>query len=963
MERGSGVDAAAGPFRKGVDVASPARSTPSQTDALQDPHRVAAARRLLVEVYGHAAFDRLSGLAARLLGTGHAKVTLFTDQDTVVGGHGLPPGVVGGPALLTGALSAFVVRTAAPLVVPCAAEDERVAGLAAVTSGQVQAYLGVPLVAASGHIVGVLAAFDAEPRTWSDDEAALLEQLGASVVAELELSAARSAIGTSDARLEIALEASSIGIWERDLRTGSVFWDERCAAIFGVDGAVEAQAVDQLMIDHVHPDDRALASDALRVALETGGQYTAETRTLDADGRVRWVVSRGRVVRDATGEPVRILGTVLDVTDARQQSDQRLAALQRATAISEVAAELANAARLEDLADVALRGAKVLGAQSSLLAVFASDGGPLRLHMTRGLADEVQGHVDYPVEGIELELDDTQLTQHVAMSGERLLLADLDEMVSRFPSTREGSEVLGVRAVAALPLRVEGRILGAFVALWAVEHPFSDDDVELLEALAAQIALSVSRRRADDERAAAVAAMAEANARLQLLADAGRVLSGSLDITEQIGQLAELVVPALGDWCWIVVTDDQGRLYELASAHRDPARREELQRYVESMVTVMTDAAGARIVTRTGQPLVLPEIDRERILAALPDPPAQESLERLGVASGAIVPLVARGQTLGALGLFTGKQRGPHTTGEVDTAVEIGRRAGLALHHARLYGQQRDLADALQRSMLTAPPQPDHCEIVVRYVPAAEGAEIGGDWYDAFLQEDGGTVLAIGDVAGHDTRAAAAMGQVRGLLRGIGYSSGGTPAQILTELDRAVQGLALDTMATALVGRLEESDEDLRTGRAWFRWSSAGHPAPVVIDAEGGVVLLDGMPADLLLGVAPNTHREDRVACLTRGTTVLLYTDGLVERRDRDVDAGTEELMSVLREYAGLPLAELCDRVLERLFLPDAEDDVALLAVRLHRQDQVRPPEAGPQRVPSYVRPAAAVHPEAYPGG
>ena len=253
--------------------------------------------------------------------------------------------------------------------------------------------------------------------------------------------------------------------------------------------------------------------------------------------------------------------------------------------------------------------------------------------------------------------------------------------------------------------------------------------------------------------------------------------------------------------------------------------------------------------------------------------------------------------------------------------------------------------------MLTAPPEPDHCEIVVR-VPAAEGAEIGGDWYDAFLQEDGGTVLAIGDVAGHDTRAAAAaMGQVRGLLRGIGYSSGGTPAQILTELDRAVQA-SLDTMATALVGRLEESEEDLRAGRTWFRWSSAGHPAPILIDPDGDVVLLDGVPADLLLGVAPNMHREDRVACLTRGTTVLLYTDGLVERRDRDVDAGTDEPMTALREYADLPLTELCDRVLERLFLPDAEDDVALLAVRLHPQG--RPVPAGRGRGRS--RPTSGRH-------
>jgi serine phosphatase RsbU (regulator of sigma subunit) len=260
------------------------------------------------------------------------------------------------------------------------------------------------------------------------------------------------------------------------------------------------------------------------------------------------------------------------------------------------------------------------------------------------------------------------------------------------------------------------------------------------------------------------------------------------------------------------------------------------------------------------------------------------------------------------------------------------------LHHARLYGQQRALADALQRSMLTEPPRPANCQIVVRYVPAAAGAEIGGDWYDAFQQPSGATVLAIGDVVGHDTRAAASMGQVRGLLRGISYARGGSPAQVLSELDRAVQGLALDTMATALVARLEADDarrddarhgSRLRDGQVLFRWASAGHLPPFVIAPDSTISVLDGEPADLLLGVAPESPRHDHAAVLDRGSTVLLYTDGLVERRDRDIDAGTKELLTLLGDCAGLPLEELCDRVLERMFLPDAEDDVALLAVRL----------------------------------
>ncbi|MBB3086809.1 SpoIIE family protein phosphatase [Geodermatophilus sabuli] len=942
-------------------MASPLPSPlPRGVDVLRDPHRIAAARRLLVEVAGPAAFDRLSALAARLVGAGHAKVTILTDQDTVVGGYGLPPGVIGGPALLTGAISAITVRRGAPLVVPDAAALSAVADLPAVTSGQVAAYLGVPLVADSGHVVGVLAVYDPVPRAWSVNDAALLEQLAASVIAELELSAARTAIGTSLARLDIALEASSIGIWERDLRTGAMRWDERCAALFGLDGAVEHDSLEEVLADHVHPDDQAAVAEAMRSAIAQRSAFMIEARMCRVDGGVVWTVSRGRVITDPRGEPVRVLGTVIDVTAAREEAARRMSAVQRAAAIAEVAAELANATRIPQLAEIALRGARVLGADAIGLATRDPEDGRLYLHLTRRILEVVATEADVVLPPGGVPMDDDELPiQYVAEHGERMLFADAASAEARFPRLAGINDVLGTRALATFPLRVEGRLIGSFTVVWTTEHSFTEPDVELLEAFAAQIALTTSRLQADRVRAEAVAAMAAANSRLQLLADAGRVLSGSLDISQQVGQLADLVVPTLGDWCWLVVTDEQGRMHEMASAHRDPALRAELELYVHSMVTVMTEQAAARVVTRTGRPLVLPEIDVARIEAALPEAATRQLLDRLGVASGVIVPLVARGQTLGALGLFGGPGRAPHAQAEIDTAVEVGRRAGLALHHARLYGQQRVLADALQHSMLTAPPEPDHCEIVVRYVPAAAGAEIGGDWYDAFLEAGGATVLAIGDVVGHDSRAAAAMGQLRGLLRGISYSSGAAPSQVLAELDRAIRGLALDTVATSLVARLEQEDADLRLDRTRLRWSSAGHPPPVVLSPDGEVRVLDGLPADLLLGVDPSTPRSDRLVDLPAGSTVFLYTDGLVERRGWDLDAGTDALLAVLCEYADLPLEALCDLVLERLFLPDAEDDVALLAVRLHTQTEPRPAEAGPQILPPGIEPAPEVNPEA----
>ena len=251
----------------------------------------------------------------------------------------------------------------------------------------------------------------------------------------------------------------------------------------------------------------------------------------------------------------------------------------------------------------------------------------------------------------------------------------------------------------------------------------------------------------------------------------------------------------------------------------------------------------------------------------------------------------------------------------------------------------------------------------MRYVPAAAGAEIGGDWYDAFLQPDGATVIAIGDVVGHDTRAAAAMGQVRGLLRGIGYSSGGSPAEVLTELDRAIEGLALDTMATALVARLEQDDDDLRAGQVRLRWSSAGSSAAGRADPRRQGAAPGDEESELLLGVAPETRRREHVTVLDVGSTVLLYTDGLVERRDRDLDAGTAELVEVLRGCADLSLDDLCDEVLERLFLPGRAGRRRPAGAPAAPQDRPRPAEAGPQVVPANIEPAPPVHPRGGLGG
>jgi serine phosphatase RsbU (regulator of sigma subunit) len=242
----------------------------------------------------------------------------------------------------------------------------------------------------------------------------------------------------------------------------------------------------------------------------------------------------------------------------------------------------------------------------------------------------------------------------------------------------------------------------------------------------------------------------------------------------------------------------------------------------------------------------------------------------------------------------------------------------------------------------------------VRYLPAAEAARVGGDWYDAFLQPGGATMLVIGDVVGHDTAAAAAMGQLRGLLRGIATYSDGAPAEVLRGLDTSMATLQTRTIATAAVARFEQTPDELERGVTRMRWANAGHLPPMVVNADGSVAELASWHGDLLLGVDHEASRRESVVTLDRGATVLLYTDGLIERRDADLDAGMVRLRDLLVELAHLPLEELLDELLDRLVDGHPDDDVALVAVRLHRQDQPRPPEAGPRDVPPNVPPALA---------
>jgi sigma-B regulation protein RsbU (phosphoserine phosphatase) len=236
-----------------------------------------------------------------------------------------------------------------------------------------------------------------------------------------------------------------------------------------------------------------------------------------------------------------------------------------------------------------------------------------------------------------------------------------------------------------------------------------------------------------------------------------------------------------------------------------------------------------------------------------------------------------------------------------------------------------EMAEALQLSLLGKPPRVAGLESTARYLPASRHAQVGGDWYDAFALRDGRTMLVIGDVAGHDAPAAATMAQVRGMVRAIAQSTAGSPATVLSTLDEVLAELQFHTLVTVVVATL-----DLRgacDGSAQLRWSNAGHPPPVLACADGSAKLLGRTP-ERVLGVGAGARRTDHELTLRPGDTLLLYTDGLVERRRAPLDDGFAWLLEEVQALGRPPLDQLCDELLAELG-GRVDDDVALLAVRL----------------------------------
>ncbi|MEE2041081.1 SpoIIE family protein phosphatase [Nocardiopsis sp. CT-R113] len=508
---------------------------------------------------------------------------------------------------------------------------------------------------------------------------------------------------------------------------------------------------------------------------------------------------------------------------------------------------------------------------------------------------EVEGHGTAEVV-VERAEDGTALRATVADgSGATLWSASIglsgsSPPVGAVPPGRE------VEVLSAEFLRTSGRA-GAVAALAAERsrelewHQRELEDTnqgvlalhaELAEASDEQQRLLVAEREARDEAEAA-------RNRLTFLSAAGARLMTSLTRTEILATLHGLLIPRHADGVRMWLSGEDGNLGG-PDAHGVP-------------------------------------VSPTALLASARRRPVDDSAGRGELA----LPLLAGSELLGVLEL---SREGPVYPDDEVVLVELSRRVAASLDNARRFERERDTATALQRAMLTELPATPAMDLTARYLPATRGMNVGGDWYDVFPTPDGEFIGVVGDVTGHGIHAAVMMGQLRTALRAYALEER-SPAVLLGRLHRFLDHLEPDLFATAVIVRF-------RPGDSAVVMAGAGHPSPLRRDGAGAVRTVD-LGSGGMLGLPVDLTFTDHAVELPPGTALLLYTDGLVERRGELIDDGIGRLAESFGGSPHWPSApevgadELLDTMLDH---EDCDDDVCLLVFLAPDADGG--PDAGP---------------------
>jgi serine phosphatase RsbU (regulator of sigma subunit) len=450
------------------------------------------------------------------------------------------------------------------------------------------------------------------------------------------------------------------------------------------------------------------------------------------------------------------------------------------------------------------------------------------------------------------------------------------------------------RRQLVVPLRAGDELVGLLTFFAAdLSRRFDDDDLSLAENLGHRIAAMVAAERIAD--------------RQRQLHQLTAALSAAGTVAEAAAAVADGLRAALGASVASVCTLGADGLLHTVEARGYPPEQE--AGYAAMRLSAPFPIPEA---ARTGRPVWLG--DRATLLARYP---GIERRLRPNTQASAALPLLAGDRVIGALGTaYTTPRR--FGTADRTFLSAVADQLAIALERATLADIRREMAEVLQHSLLPArAPELAGLQVVPRYLPAVRGAAAGGDWHDAVTVDDGRVAVVVGDVVDHGAAAAAAMGRLSSALHGM-LLAGRGPARALELLDGLageVDGAVLATVVCLLL--------DPTTGE--LTYSNAGHPPPLVVDEHGATWLAGA--AGRALGLPDRRPREE--ATTTLSGTLLLFTDGLVERHDAELDTGLARLAAAATARRTAPLDALVDGLLADLVdVGGAADDIAIVAVR-----------------------------------
>ena len=567
-------------------------------------------------------------------------------------------------------------------------------------------------------------------------------------------------------------------------------------------------------------------------------------------------------------------------------TDERvLAALQRVTD-----AALAHLSEDELLTELLRRISEILNADTVAVLLLEPNGEYLRARAAKGIEEEVEQGVRIPV--------GKGFAGRIAAERHAIAIEDVNHADILNPILREK----GIHSLLGVPLLVEGRVLGVMHVGSLTPRVFTTDDRDLLQLAADRAALAIEHARLFEQERRARVAAERASARLQALQ---RITDAALAYLPQEELLRELLYRTSeilrSDTAAILLVEPNGEYLRARAAKG-------IEEEVEQGVRIPVGKGFAGRIAAERHAIAVEDVDHADILNPI--------LREKGIHSLLGVPLLVEGRVIGVMHVGSLAPR-IFTADDRDLLQLAADRAALAIEQAQLY-ERRRVAEALQRRLL-----PERltdvagAELASRYLPAS-GESLGGDWYDAFVLSGGRIVAVVGDVVGHGLGAAALMAQLRTALRAYA-AEGHPPASTVERVNRLMWQLGPTAMTTLVYTVIDPVQQTLDV-------VNAGHPPPLVISPQGEPDYLP-LQGGLALGASPVVSYRTETHAFPTGSTVLLYTDGLVERRGKSIDDGLDELRALARGATDLEV--LCATLVEQMVPEPIPDDVAIAAVRI----------------------------------